>query len=306
MTARRTDMIAVHIEGRADGGAAVDYTVNSAVGIPMQTGPVDGGRSTTSRRRGTSSPGRQSRPRCSRRCTGANGPGRVVGSRSRWPTSLRPASPISAGTPRRCSAVTVRGTATTSMGVSGPTSRRPTVVGSWLSRCRRGSGRAWARRPGCRCVGGDGRVIRCRLLHRRGSLRAPGRDRRPAAAVVRAAQLRGGRGRVERGGCPLGAVSVDACLCRGVSCRPVVSPRPRRGRSTRRRAGHLCQVADPRRRSVCRCRRCEERRPGRQRRRRERGTDGGQCAGADTDEILASVLGLSDAELAKLHDLGVI
>ena len=43
MTARRTDMIAVHIEGRADGGAAVDYTVNSAVGIPMQTGPVDGG-----------------------------------------------------------------------------------------------------------------------------------------------------------------------------------------------------------------------------------------------------------------------
>jgi crotonobetainyl-CoA:carnitine CoA-transferase CaiB-like acyl-CoA transferase len=28
--------------------------------------------------------------------------------------------------------------------------------------------------------------------------------------------------------------------------------------------------------------------------------------GADTDEVLASVLGLSDAELAKLHDSGVI
>lgn len=43
MAARRPDMIAVHLEGRADGGAAVDYTVNSAVGIPTQTGPVDAG-----------------------------------------------------------------------------------------------------------------------------------------------------------------------------------------------------------------------------------------------------------------------
>lgn len=43
MAARRPDMIAVHIEGRADGGAAVDYTVNSAVGIPAQTGPADSG-----------------------------------------------------------------------------------------------------------------------------------------------------------------------------------------------------------------------------------------------------------------------
>ncbi len=41
MTARRTDMIAVHIEGHADGRSAVDYTVNSAVGVPDLTGPAD-------------------------------------------------------------------------------------------------------------------------------------------------------------------------------------------------------------------------------------------------------------------------
>jgi 2-methylfumaryl-CoA isomerase len=38
---RREDLIQVHIEGRADGKPAVDYTVNCEVGLPVLTGPVD-------------------------------------------------------------------------------------------------------------------------------------------------------------------------------------------------------------------------------------------------------------------------
>lgn len=37
---RRPDLITVRIMGQADGGPALDYTVNSAVGIPFMTGPV--------------------------------------------------------------------------------------------------------------------------------------------------------------------------------------------------------------------------------------------------------------------------
>lgn len=36
---RRTDLIHLHIEGRADGSPAVDYTVNAEVGLPLMTGP---------------------------------------------------------------------------------------------------------------------------------------------------------------------------------------------------------------------------------------------------------------------------
>ncbi|WP_040525286.1 CoA transferase [Gordonia effusa] len=38
---RRADVIRVHVEGTASGGAAVDYTVNTAVGIADMTGPAD-------------------------------------------------------------------------------------------------------------------------------------------------------------------------------------------------------------------------------------------------------------------------
>jgi 2-methylfumaryl-CoA isomerase len=38
---RRPDLIQVHIEGRRDGGPAVDYTVNCEVGLPFVTGPLD-------------------------------------------------------------------------------------------------------------------------------------------------------------------------------------------------------------------------------------------------------------------------
>lgn len=37
---RREDLILMRVMGRADGTQAVDYTVNSAVGIPMMTGPA--------------------------------------------------------------------------------------------------------------------------------------------------------------------------------------------------------------------------------------------------------------------------
>ncbi|MDR2279357.1 MAG: CoA transferase, partial [Gordonia sp. (in: high G+C Gram-positive bacteria)] len=37
---RRADVISVRIEGRSDGGAAVDYTVNSEIGVPDLTGPA--------------------------------------------------------------------------------------------------------------------------------------------------------------------------------------------------------------------------------------------------------------------------
>jgi 2-methylfumaryl-CoA isomerase len=41
LVARRPDLIAVRVMGRPDGEPAVDYTVNSAVGIPYMTGPED-------------------------------------------------------------------------------------------------------------------------------------------------------------------------------------------------------------------------------------------------------------------------
>lgn len=43
LSRRRPDLVTVRVMGWADGRAAVDYTVNCAVGVPDQTGPVDGG-----------------------------------------------------------------------------------------------------------------------------------------------------------------------------------------------------------------------------------------------------------------------
>lgn len=40
LSARRPDLIMVQITGRADGAAAVDYTVNAKTGIPLLTGPA--------------------------------------------------------------------------------------------------------------------------------------------------------------------------------------------------------------------------------------------------------------------------
>lgn len=40
LSARRPDLIHVQLLGRADGGGAVDYTVNAAMGFPLATGPV--------------------------------------------------------------------------------------------------------------------------------------------------------------------------------------------------------------------------------------------------------------------------
>lgn len=41
LQARRADTIMVSIIGRRDGGVAVDYTVNASVGFPLVTGPAD-------------------------------------------------------------------------------------------------------------------------------------------------------------------------------------------------------------------------------------------------------------------------
>lgn len=41
LIAHRSDLIEVHITGRADGKPAVDYTVNCEVGLPLITGPSD-------------------------------------------------------------------------------------------------------------------------------------------------------------------------------------------------------------------------------------------------------------------------
>ncbi|OHV79309.1 CoA transferase [Mesorhizobium sp. ORS 3428] len=41
LVSRRPDLITARIMGHADGGNAVDYTVNCAMGIPMMTGPAD-------------------------------------------------------------------------------------------------------------------------------------------------------------------------------------------------------------------------------------------------------------------------
>lgn len=38
---RRQDLITVRVMGQADGGTALDYTVNSAIGIPFITGPTE-------------------------------------------------------------------------------------------------------------------------------------------------------------------------------------------------------------------------------------------------------------------------
>ena len=40
---RREDLIVLRVMGRADGTPAVDYTVNSAIGIPQMTGPASAG-----------------------------------------------------------------------------------------------------------------------------------------------------------------------------------------------------------------------------------------------------------------------
>jgi 2-methylfumaryl-CoA isomerase len=41
LKALREDLICIRIMGWADGGPAVDYTVNAAVGLPLMTGPAD-------------------------------------------------------------------------------------------------------------------------------------------------------------------------------------------------------------------------------------------------------------------------
>ncbi|NLG45662.1 CoA transferase [Gordonia sp. (in: high G+C Gram-positive bacteria)] len=41
LSARRSDVIAVRVEGRADGSAAVDYTVNGDSGVASMTGPTE-------------------------------------------------------------------------------------------------------------------------------------------------------------------------------------------------------------------------------------------------------------------------
>ncbi|RAK58981.1 carnitine dehydratase [Phenylobacterium hankyongense] len=44
LKALRDDLICVRVMGWADGGPAVDYTVNAAVGVPLMTGPADDAR----------------------------------------------------------------------------------------------------------------------------------------------------------------------------------------------------------------------------------------------------------------------
>lgn len=41
LRAKRADLIHVKVQGSADGGPGVDYTVNAETGIPLMTGPVD-------------------------------------------------------------------------------------------------------------------------------------------------------------------------------------------------------------------------------------------------------------------------
>ena len=41
LRAVRPDLIQVEVSGRADGGTAVDYTVNAAIGFPLVTGPAE-------------------------------------------------------------------------------------------------------------------------------------------------------------------------------------------------------------------------------------------------------------------------
>lgn len=41
LQARRSDVVHVHIQGRNDGSPAVDYTINAEVGVPQMTGPME-------------------------------------------------------------------------------------------------------------------------------------------------------------------------------------------------------------------------------------------------------------------------
>jgi len=41
LAALRSDVISAHVEGRADGRPAVDYTINAEVGLPLMTGPAE-------------------------------------------------------------------------------------------------------------------------------------------------------------------------------------------------------------------------------------------------------------------------
>jgi 2-methylfumaryl-CoA isomerase len=43
LQARRADVIHVRVQGRNNGGPAVDYTINAEIGVPAMTGPQDGG-----------------------------------------------------------------------------------------------------------------------------------------------------------------------------------------------------------------------------------------------------------------------
>ena len=43
LSRRRADLITVRVMGWSDGGSAVDYTVNAAVGLPLMTGSADNG-----------------------------------------------------------------------------------------------------------------------------------------------------------------------------------------------------------------------------------------------------------------------
>ena len=97
----RPDLIMVHILGRSDGKPAVDYTVNSEVGLPFITGPVDSDRPVNhvlpawDLLTGQHAAHRRAR----RRAASATAPGRGRRSPCRWPTSPSPRWPTSASWP---------------------------------------------------------------------------------------------------------------------------------------------------------------------------------------------------------------
>jgi len=41
LSRRRADVVHVHVEGKSDGSPAVDYTVNAEIGVPLMTGPAE-------------------------------------------------------------------------------------------------------------------------------------------------------------------------------------------------------------------------------------------------------------------------
>jgi len=41
LSGRRADVVHVHVEGKSDGSPAVDYTVNAEIGVPLMTGPAE-------------------------------------------------------------------------------------------------------------------------------------------------------------------------------------------------------------------------------------------------------------------------